>query len=451
MQVIVVGAGKVGEAICRDLSREEHEVTLIERNENKLNAIVDQHQIMGISGNGAFYDVQMEAGVPSCDMFISVTPKDEVNIIACVVAKKLGAKFTIARVRMPEYAGHVGFVQENLGIDRMINPEYEAAQEIYRMIRYPSALSVVPFAFNKINLVELEVTEDSQLMGLNLIKIRKKFNHLLVCILVRGDETIIPRGDTVLKKGDRVFITGAISDLGALYRSMSTVDKIRSVMIIGGGRICRYLLEILRGMKLDIKVIESDKKTAYALAEDFQDVSVIYGDGTDQSLLDNQHISNYDCVITLTGIDEENIILSMFSSMRNVPRRITKINRSNLIKMMSGMGIQSVITPASIVATHIVRLIRGISNSEGSIVEALYRIENSKAEVLQFKVTEQSKAVGKPIKTLPIKEGVLIAALITDGNVKIPSGADATYPGDKVLIATVSGEMYDLDDILVDA
>ncbi len=451
MQVIVVGAGKIGKAICRDLSREEHEVTLIERNENKLNAVVDQYQIMGISGNGAFYDVQMEAGVPGCDLFIAVTPQDEVNIISCVVAKKLGAKYTIARVRMPEYAGHVGFVQENLGIDRMINPEYEAAQEIYRVIRYPSALSVVPFAFNKINLVELEITKESKLCGLNLIEIRKKFNHLLVCILVRGDETIIPRGETVLEEGDRVFMTGTPADLGALYRTMSTVDRVRSVMIIGGGRICRYLLEMLRGMKLDIKVIESDEKTAYALAENFQDVSVIYGDGTDQDLLENQHISGYDCVITLTGIDEENIILSLFASMRGVPRRITKINRSNLVKMLSGMGIQSVITPASIMATSIVRLIRGISNSEGSRVEALYRIENSNAEVLQFKVTEQSRAVGKPIKMLPIKKGVLIAALITDGKVKIPSGADAIYPGDQVLIANDEGELYDLDDILEDA
>ncbi|MDO5022165.1 MAG: Trk system potassium transporter TrkA [Eubacteriales bacterium] len=451
MQVIVVGAGKVGTAICRDLSREEHEVTLIERNEAKLNAVVDQYQIMGISGNGAFYDVQMEAGVPSCDLFIAVTPQDEINIMACVVAKKLGAKYTIARVRMPEYASHVGFVQENLGISRMINPELEAAQEIYRMIRYPSALSVVPFAYNKINLVELAITEESQLKGLNLIKIRKEYNHLLVCILVRDEKTIIPRGDTVLKEGDRLFITGAPSDLGALYRSMGTVDKIRSVMIIGGGRICRYLLEMLRGMKFDIKVIESDEETANSLAEDFQDVSVIYGDGTDQSLLDNQHITGYDCVITLTGIDEENIILSMFAAMRKVPRRITKINRNNLIKMLSGMGLQSAITPPNIVATNVLRLIRGISNSEGSLVEALYRVDNSSAEVLQFKVTEQSRAVGKPIRLLPIKKGIIIAALITDGKVKIPSGADAIYPGDQVLIATVEGELYDLDDILEEA
>jgi trk system potassium uptake protein TrkA len=448
MRIVIVGAGKVGAVLCSDLSREGHEITLIEQKEDRLQNMMEQFEILGVQGNGAFYDVQMEAAVDKADMFISVTPMDEVNIISCVIAKKLGAQHAIARVRTPEHAAHMGFVRDNLGITRMINPDLEAAQEIYRMIRYPSALSVEPFAGNRINLVELLVTPDAVLHGMDLAGLRRKFQSLLVCMVVRGDETIIPKGDTRLMDGDRVFIIGKPQDMGTLYRQMGTVDRIRSVLIVGGGRICRYLLELLREWKLDIKVIESNPDTAEDMAVAFPEVSVIHGDGTDQGMLDTENIQGYDCVVSLTGIDEENILVSMFAASRKVPRNITKVNRTNLLDMLKGMGLQSVITPADIVTTNILRVVRAISNSEGSKVEALYRLKGSSAEVMLFRLPDNPGLVGKPIRELDLKPGTLIAAILHGQQLTIPTGSDVMQAGQHVLVVSSKGAWDDIEEIL---
>lgn len=448
MRIVIVGAGKVGSTLCSDLSREGHSVTLIELKESRLQTMLEQYEILGVQGNGAFYDVQMEAGVDSCGMFISVTPEDETNIISCVIAKKLGAEHAIARVRTPEHASHMGFVRDALGINRMINPDLEAAQEIYRMVRYPSALSIEPFFSNRVNLVELAVTRESKLNNTPLIDLRRQYKNLLVCIVVRGESTLIPNGSTVLEEGDRVFLTGKPEDLGALYRRMGTVDRIRSLLIIGGGRICRYVLELIREWSIDVKVIENNEAAARELAVSFPDVSVIHGDGTDQTLLEAENIRGYDCVVTLTGIDEENILLSMFAAQQKVPRHITKVNRTNLLPMLQGAGLQSIITPADIATTHIVRVVRAICNSEGSRVEALYRLQGSSAEVLQFRVDEHSSVIGRPIRELAIKPGILIAGIVQGQKILVPTGNDVMGKGDHVLVVTLGGDFDDLDDIL---
>ena len=448
MRIVIVGAGKVGSLLCGDLSGEGHHITLIEIKEDRLQTMLDQHEILGVQGNGSFYDVQMEAGVDTADMFISVTPEDEVNIISCVIAKRLGAKYTIARVRTPEHANHMSFVRDSLGITRMINPDLEAAQEIYRMIRYPSALSVEPFAGNRINLVELMVREESDINALTLAELRRRYKDLIVCLVIRDDVTMIPDGTTRLTVGDRVFLTGKQEDLGALYRKMGTVDRIRSVMVIGGGRITRYLMELLKTWKLDKKVIEQNSEAVEELAAAFPDVSVVEGDGTDQNLLDLENISGFDCVVTLTGIDEENIILSLFAASREVPRTITKVNRTDLLPLLRNMQLQSVITPAQLVTNYIVRFVRAISNSEGSQVEALYRLPGSSAEVLQFLVGENARVAGKRIKDLPIKDDVLIACIIINQQMIVPTGDDIMKPGQHVLVVTTQREFDDLDDIL---
>ncbi len=448
MRIVIVGAGKVGAVLCGDLSREGHDITLIEQKEDRLQDMTERYEILGVQGNGAFYDVQMEAGVDKADMLISVTPMDEVNIISCVIAKKLGAKHAIARVRTPEHAAHIGFVRDSLGINRMINPDLEAAQEIYRMVRYPSALSVEPFAGNRINLVELLVTEDSVLYNTDLAALRKTFQSLLVCMVVRGEQTIIPRGNTRLELDDRVFIIGKPQDMSTLYRQMGTVTRIRSVLIVGGGRICRYLLELLKEWKMDIKVIESNPGAAEDLAVSFPDISVIRGDGTDQDLLDAENIQGYDCVVSLTGIDEENILVSLFASSRGVPRNITKVNRTNLLNMLKGMGIQSVITPADLVTTNILRVVRAISNSEGSKVEALYRLKGSSAEVLQFRLPDNPALTGRPIRELDLKPGTLIAAIIKNQQLIIPTGDSVMQPGQHVLVVSSSGAWEDIEEML---
>lgn len=449
MNIVIVGAGKVGTGLCDALSREGHNIVLIENREERLSYMLEQYQIMGILGNGSLYSVQMEAQVDTCDVFISATPVDELNLIACVTAKKLGAKTTIARVRTPGFAEQANFLRDSLGISRLINPEIEAAQEIYRMVRYPSALSVEPFAYGRVNLVGLLVTEDSPLNNVRLADFRKKYKEIIVCIVIRGDETMIPDGNTVLQNEDRVFVTGKSEEIGQLYRSVGVVDKIKSFMMIGGGRITRYILDLLKVHKsVDVKVIEQSEKTVEELANEYPNVSVIKGDGTDHQLLENENIEGFDCVATLTGIDEENIILSMFASSKNVPRTITKINRTNLLPVLKGVGLQSIITPADISVTGVLRWIRAIGNSEGSKVEALYRLSGNRAEVLQFYASANSEIIDKPIRDLFIKSNTIIAAIIRGNQIIVPKGDDVFMAKDHVMVVTMDNEFDDLDDIL---
>ncbi len=448
MQIVIVGAGKVGTALCANLSSEGHDITLIEREPGKLQDLLDRFDILGLVGNGSFYDVQKEAKVDSCDIFISVTPEDEVNIISCVIAKKMGAAQTIARVRTPEYASHMGFVRENLGITRMINPEMEAAQEIYRMIQFPSALSVEPFSNAHVNFVELPIQHNSLLNGMSMIEFRQRFSGLLGGILLREDATIIPGGATVLHEGDRFFVTGKRDDLSCLYKSLGTLERIRSVLIIGGGRITYYLLDLLRNSRIQIKVIEHKEIVALDLADQFPHVDVIQGDGTDQNLLIEENIDAFDCVITMTGIDEENVILSMFANSKKVPRTITKINRTTMLPILNNVGLQSIVTPAEIMATTIVRIVRSVQNAAASNIEALLRLPNGSAEVLQFYVRSSSESIGKPLVSLDIKSDTLIGLIIRKEQLIFPTGQDQIYPGDHVIVITKHHDYRGIDDIL---
>lgn len=448
MNIVIVGAGKVGTALCATLSDEGHDIILIERDRLRLQALLDRFDILGIEGNGSFYDVQQEAQVSRCDMFIAVTPEDEVNIISCVIANKLGAKETIARVRTPEYASHMDFVRENLGITRMINPEMEAAQEIYRMLQFPQALSVEPFANNRVNLVELPIVKGAILDGKSMVEFRKHFPGLLGAVILRGDKTIIPSGPTVLQPGDLFFVTGEREGLNALYKSVGSLERIRSLLLIGGGRISHYLLKMLDRVKMQIKLIEQKEIVAMDLAQRFPNVSVILGDGTDQGLLREQHIEKYDCVATLTGIDEENIIVSMFANVCKVPRTITKVNRTTILSILDDVGLQSVITPAEIMAMTITRIVRAIQNAAGSNVESLYRLPNGSAEVLQFFVRSSSKVVGQSLAKLDIDEETLVGLIVRRNELIFPTGHDEIRTGDHVLVITKHLDYDDIDDIL---
>lgn len=448
MKIVVVGAGKVGTALCQDLSREGHDITLIEHDPLKLQTLVDKFDLLGILGNGSFYDVQMEADTEHADMFIAVTPEDEVNIIACVIAKKIGAKETIARVREPEHASHMQFVRDSMGITMMINPELEAAREIYRMLQFPSALSIEPFVNNRANLVELVIEDNSHLANVKLTSFRQRFKDLLVCMIVRQDETMIPDGNTVLQAGDHIFVTGKPHDLDELYKSAGDVERIKSILIVGGGRITYYLLDMLKNLNHHIKVIESKQIVATDLAVAFPHASIIFGDGTDQALLSEHSIGNYDAVVTLTGIDEENIILSMFAASKGVRKTITKINRTSILDILTDSSVQRVITPANIMATSIVRVVRAFQNSAGSSVEALFRLPHNQAEVLQFFVRSSSKVCGVTLAQMPLQPNTLIAFILRGSQLIFPSGQDQIYAGDHVVIVTTNVEYDDVDDIL---
>ncbi|SEL30914.1 trk system potassium uptake protein TrkA [Carnobacterium iners] len=448
MKIVIVGGGKVGEFLCVALSTEGNDVILIEKNSRILERIVNKTEIIGIVGNGANYDVQIEANVPECDVFIAVTEMDEINMIASIIAKKLGAKNTILRARNREYSSHIDFVRESLGITMLINPELEAAKHMANLIKFPSALSVESFVYGRVNMVELEINEKSKLANINLVEFKNQHKDIMVMIVLRGEEAFIPFGESILQKGDRIYVTGGQKQLNKFYKAAGSYkEKIRSVMIIGGGRITYYLLSLLAPLKLNIKVIEHNEEKAIELSSHFPEVVVINGDGTDQTLLDEERMEMYDAVISLTGVDEENVINSMYAAKKDVKKIITKINRISLMKILGSVGLQSVITPKQIIANSIIRFVRSLEESEGSDVEALYRLAYDQVEVLQFKVKESSKIINIPLSQLNTKNNLLIAYIIRKKKVIFPDGKDVIKPKDYVVVVSSNSYFNDIDDI----
>ncbi|MCA9764851.1 MAG: Trk system potassium transporter TrkA [Carnobacterium sp.] len=448
MKIVIVGGGKVGEFLCVALSTEGNDVILIEKNSRILERIANKTEIIGIVGNGANYDAQIEANVPECDVFIAVTEMDEINMIASIIAKKLGAKNTILRARNREYSSHIDFVRESLGITMLINPELEAAKHMANLIKFPSALSVESFVYGRVNMVELEINEKSKLANINLVEFKNQHKDIMVMIVLRGEEAFIPFGESILQKGDRIYVTGGQKQLNKFYKAAGSYkEKIKSVMIIGGGRITYYLLTLLAPLKLTIKVIEHNEKKAIELSSHFPEVVVINGDGTDQTLLDEERMEMYDAVISLTGVDEENVINSMYAAKKDMKKIITKINRISLMKILGSVGLQSVITPKRIIANSIIRFVRSLEESEGSDVEALYRLADDQVEVLQFKVKESSKIINIPLSQLNTKNNLLIAYIIRKKKVIFPDGKDVIKPKDYVVVVSSNSYFNDIDDI----
>ncbi|UJF16343.1 Trk system potassium transporter TrkA [Jeotgalibaca sp. MA1X17-3] len=449
MKIVIAGGGKVGSVLCTELSSETNDIILIEKNPKKLDDLISKNDISGIAGNGASYDIQVEAGVKTCDIFIAVTPQDEVNIMAAILAKKLGAKYTIARVRNPEYSYHLDFVRESLGINLMINPELEAARNMVSIIKFPTILSLQSFARNKVDLIEIEVAPNSGLENQSLSNFRTIYGDILVCAIKRGDDTIIPSGTNTLQRGDHIYVLGNKRVIRKFYKKVSP-DKsnIQSVLIIGGGRITYYLIDLLKGHKMDIKVIERRLDVAENLSDVFPEVEVILGDGTDQEVLESEGIENYQAFLSLTGVDEENIITSMFASQKKVKKVITKVNRELLLKIFNTLGMESIITPKRVIANIILRFVRSLSASSVSDVEALYRIADNQAEAIQFKIKKNSKATDIPLEKLETKPNLLIGYIVRDQKLIFPGGQDVVKENDRVIVITKDKTISSIDDIL---
>lgn len=450
MKIVIAGGGKVGGALCIDLAAENHDVVLID-NDEKVVERYSSADIYGIVGNGANLDLQREAGVPGCDVFIAVTATDEINIIASTFARKLGAKATLVRVRNPEYSRNLEFVQERLEISMMINPELETARAIAKSIRFPSAIGIETFADGRVQIVAVRVVKDSSLVGMQLNHFRKTYGSILVCVVQRDKAIFIPDGKFILQEGDLLHVTGLTRDLVMIYKAAGCFTrKIRSVMIIGGSRITRYLLKIINNTGRDICVIDHDEDTTEALAADFPKVKVITGDGTDQAVLEEQHIEHYDCFVALTGIDEENLVTSLFAAQKNVPKMVTKVNRRPLLNIFGDLGLQTVVTPARLVSNTIIRFVRAMNKTVGSKVEAMYRIGDSGAEALQFEVLKNSLATGIPLKDLKLKKNILITYIIRGNKLIFPTGNDKIQPGDHLIAVTTEGNFDEIDDLLID-
>lgn len=449
MKIVIIGAGKVGELLCHDLANEGNDIILVEQNAKILDKIISNNDIMGFVGNGTSYDVQIEAGVPKADIFIAVTEKDEINIISSVIAKKLGAKFTIARVRSTEYSSQIKFMSDSLGIDLVINPEYEAAKYIMQNIDFPEALNVETFLNGRLKLVEFLLDDNSSLDGVSILEFKQKlFPNLLVCIMKRNDEVIIPSGNTVLMAGDRIYITGLEKEIVKFHNTLGRfTKKISSAFIIGGGIISHYLVQELLKQKIKVKILEQKEEKAIRLSEEFPDAVVVHGDGSNEDLLKEENFKNYDSCISITGMDETNIFISMYAKKIGIQKIVTKVNKLSFLDIFNESNFQSIVTPKKLIADNIIRVVRSFA-SKGDKIENLYRLENNRVEAIEFLVSSHSKVNDIPLKDLKIKKNLLIAYIIRNNVPIFPSGNDVIKEGDRIIIITTENFFDEINDIL---
>lgn len=451
MRIVVIGDGKVGNAIIQHVSREGHQVVVVDKNPNVVDDIVNRYDVMGICGNGASYEILKEADAGRAHVVIAVTASDETNMLACVIAKKLGAKSTIARVRNYEYNSQIKNIMRDLEITMTINPEKETADEILKVVNFPEALRVDSFADGKVDLVELYIPEDSPLVGKTLMEIHQKYQvKVLVCAVQRGDEVYIPNGSFTFHAKDKIHVTAKNVYIKQFLNKLGLSEgKMKSILIIGGGTITSYLGKELVKNKYEVKIIEKDYNRCVELSELLPNATIIHGDGTSHEVLGEEGLSDSDVVISLTGEDEENIIISMYAYKQNVKKIIAKVNKEQFVGLMETIGMATIVSPKDIIASRIVSYIRARNNSRGSNIVTLYKLVNNKVEALEFIAKPKSKVLNKQLKDLKLKAKVLVAGIIRNGESIIPNGADVIMPEDSVIIVTNGQYLDDLDDILV--
>jgi trk system potassium uptake protein TrkA len=451
MKIIVAGCGKIGERIVASLVEENHEILIIDKDPDIVEEITNIYDVMGICGNSADSDIAIEASAGECDLFIAATDSDELNMLSCFVAKRLGAKQTIARIRSPEYNDNsLFFMKDNLEISMPINPERLAARELFNILKFPYALKVETFVRRTIELTEVRVPEGSALDGVKLLDIKAKFKaQVLVCCVQRGEEAFIPDGNFVLREGDRIGVTAPHGELHKFFRATGFLQKqAKNVIILGGSRIAYYLAEMLRSIGVSVKIIEKDEKICEELGTALPKAVVIHGDGSEQELLLEEDIKDADAFISLTGSDETNILVSMFAMMNGVKKVIAKVNRDEIAPMASRLGLDCIISPKRMVSDVVVRYARALKNSHGSNVETLYKLMGDKAEALEFSVKEDAPLLNIPLKDLKLKKNILIIGISRGGELITPSGLTEIHAGDRVVIITTTHGYGDIADII---
>lgn len=451
MKIIVVGDGKVGFAIAKQLDQEGHDITVVENKANVLSNTMNRLDIVGVQGNGASLDSLLEARVSSSDLLIAATSTDEVNIICCLLAKKLGARHTIARIRNPEYSNTVRVIKDELGLSMSINPEQAAAQEILRALRFSNSIKVSSFAKGRIELAEIRVTEKNPLMDMRVLDIQKRLkSEVLFVAIQRGDEVLIPRGDTVIRKDDKLTLTGSTKQLEKFFMTIGILSnrEVREVMIVGGGRITYYLTSMLLDLGMDVKIVEINKEKCIKLVEQFPAATIIHGDGTDHELLLSESLEEMDAFVALTDNDEENVIISMFAQSHGVTHVLPKINRVSLGFLLEKLGLENSITPKFITANQIVQYVRAMQNTVGSNVESLIKIVDDKVEALEFRVRDNCRFIDVPIKDLNIRPGILVAYVTHKGVSKVARGDTRIQLSDTVIIVTKIAGLRDINDLL---
>ena len=449
MNIVIVGDGKVGAALVEHLSQEGHDIVVIDRDSKIVEQMVNSYDVMGICGNGASYDVQMEAGVSSARLFIAATSSDELNILCCLIAKKVGAHHTIARVRNPDYLKQLPFIKEELGLSMIVNPEYDAANEIAKVLRFPNAINIETFSRGNVDLAELKINDGNPLCDMALTDIFSAFKtKILVCAVQRKADVFIPRGDFVLKSGDKIHITAPRGELVRFMKKLGIYKhRTKDIMIIGGGKMGYYLArQLSESGGYNVKIIEIDRDRCDKLCTLLPDVNIINGDGTDRGILYEQGIESQDAFVALTTIDEENIISSMYASSLGISKTVAKVNRVSY-QVLESIGMDSAFSSKAIAANRIIGYVRALENSGESSVQTLYKLVGGQVEALEFKITADFKNIGIPLKKLDINNDTLIASIIRDNHVIFPDGNDSIELGDSVIIVSKSKQFRSINQI----
>lgn len=450
MKIIIVGCGKVGRTLAEQLSRENNDVTVLDMDSRVVEEVASQFDVMGIVGNGASHIVQQEAGVEEADLLIAVTNSDELNLLCCLIAKKAGNCQTIARVRNPEYSKEIDFIKEELGLAMVINPELAAANEIARVLRFPSAIQIDTFAKGRIELLKFKVLENSVLADMPVMDISIKLHcDVLVCAVERGNEVFIPRGDFILKEKDVVSIVAAPKKASEFFKKIDIdTHQVRSAIIAGGGEITLYLAGLLLQMNTDVKIIETRREKCDRLCEILPEALIINGDATDKDVLLESGLEYTGAFVALTNFDEENIMLSLYAKQKFNKKCITKINRISFDEVVNTLDLDTIINPKNITAEYIIQFVRAMKNSIGSKVETVYRIIEDKAEALEFNIKEGASIINIPLEQLSLKHNILIASIIRGGKIITPRGKDMMMVGDSVIVVTTDTGLDNIEDIL---
>lgn len=450
MKIIVVGCGKIGSTIIASLTAEGHDVTAVDNNPEVIKKINNVYDVMGVCGNGADCDILEEAGVKNCELLVATSGSDELNMLSCFIAKRMGAKKTAARIRNPEYNDKsLGFMRQQLDLSLAINPEKQAANEIFNILRLPAAAKVETFS-RAFEMVELKVKEDSPLCENSLMDIRKKYKHnFLVCAVGRGQDVIIPDGNFVIKSGDRLGITATSSEISKLLKATGLAKKqARDVIIVGASKTAYYLSKMLLSVGISVTIIEKDKNRCKKICALLPDATVINGDGAQKELLLESGLNTCDAFISLTGMDEENILISYFASTKNVPSVVTKVNREEFLQTANKIGLDCVISPRSVISDVMVRYARALHNSMDSNVETLYKLMDGKIEALEFLVQNDFSEIGKPLKDIKLKSNIIVTGIIRGRKVIIPTGDDQILAKDRVVVIAAGRRINNISEIV---
>ena len=450
MKIIIIGSGKVGFTLAKQLSGENHDLVLIDQRAEAMQVADNTLDILCLEGSGASIQILLEAGVRSADLVISVTGSDELNIVCCLIAKKLGARHTVARIRSPEYYREANLLKKEVGLNMIINPEHAAAQEISRLLRVPSAFSVETFARGLVELIGFPILESDGLAGLSLFEYNKRrSNGVLMCAVIRGSEVYVPNGRFVPQVGDKAYVIGSQREIARFFHTLGRDgNRIRAITVLGGSKIATYLTWAVEKVGMKVRIVEQDPVKCLSLSEKLPDSMILQGDGTDSAVIDAEGLLDTDAFIALTNRDEENLLMAMTAQRHGVKKVIAKMSRPNYIEMMRESGVDSIISPKDITANQISAYVRAMARSEGSAVENLYKPLGGAIEAVEFTATATTRFLDTPLKDLRLKPGMLVAAIAREGKIIIPDGSTSIRAGDKVIVMAKSIFLQDLDEIL---